>query len=237
MWYTHNFFQNLQDAQDELRQIAFDAGLSVGALLQGEVSEPVPCARWQRRCAAVLHVRSPCSAFLPLSRSLARSPLPDILPGYRLERAKAALIGISKLVPPRVWAAVYRALQNSWVIGRRMQRGTACLFDCGGGEDSMKHYAFCPRVACFCRARLGLVQLAPSKRLSSFLLLSPPFRDATASVHARRALALYCVYSAANAARHSLTPNAHASLDQFAREACAVHPGLAASVAAVWVSS
>ena len=236
-WYTHNFFQNLQDAQDVLRQIARDAGSNVGELLQGGASEPVPRTRWQRRCAAVLHVHSPCSAFLPLSRSLARFPLPDILPGYRLERAKAGLIGVSRLVPPRVWAAVYRALQNGWVTGRRMQRGAACLFACGGGEDSMTHYAFCPRVACFCRARLGLAQPAPSRRLSSFLLLSPPFRDATASVHARRALALYCVYSAANAARHGQTPNAHASLDQFAREACAVHPGLAASVSAVWVPS
>ena len=101
----------------------------------------------------------------------------------------------------------------------------------------MQHYAHCPRIARFSRSRLGLWQPAPSERLSSFLLLFPPFSEVTARVHARRALALYAVYAATSATRRGRTPDATASLDQFAGEAYAVHPGLAAAVAAARAGS
>ena len=150
--------------------------------------------------------------------------------------AVAMLSGLARLVPPRVWACISRALCNGWMTGRRMQRAAPCVFGCGAGEDSLEHYSCCGRVAAFGRRRLGLAQPPPAERLSSFLLLSPAFSEHTSHELARRALASYSVYAAANAARHGLTTDANEAMAQFAREACAAHAGLATVVASIWQS-
>jgi len=235
-WYHHNFFTNLDRAHGQLQQKATRARLTIAALMQRAAAEPPPREHWQRRCRVLLEDPSPIGAARHLSRCLSRLSMP-LLPGRRLERATRALRGLARLVPPRIWASSFRALCNGWNTSHRMQRRRSCVFGCPAAEDSLRHYAFCPRVADFSRTRLGLSPPPPPPdRLSSFLLLTPPFSEDTASELARRALASYAVYAAGNAARHGQTANAQEALAQFAREACASHAGLANIVAAVWNS-
>ncbi|CAK0794469.1 unnamed protein product [Prorocentrum cordatum] len=225
-WYQHNFFTNLDQAHGLLQQKATSAGLTTAELMQGAAAEPPPRKQWQKRCRVLLEDPSPTGAVRHLSRCLTRLSIP-LLPGRRLERATCALRGLARLVPPRVWASSFRALCNGLDTSHRMQRRLNCVFGCGAAEDSLRHYAFCPRVADFSRRRLGLLPPPPPDRLSSFIILTPPFRDDTASELARRALAAYAVYAAGNAARHGQTADAQETLVQYAREACASHAGLA----------
>lgn len=58
------------------------------------------------------------------------------------------LLALSKLVPPRVHAAVFHTLFNGWCTHRRMQRRRSptnkCVFHCcENAEDSIEHYCRC----------------------------------------------------------------------------------------------
>ncbi|CAK0837046.1 unnamed protein product, partial [Prorocentrum cordatum] len=234
-WHGQNFFTNLTNARGHLEHKAAAARVSVEALVQGDAPEPAPRSEWQKRCRIILADPRPQGAVRHLDRCLSRLQLP-VLRGRRLERATLALRGLAPLVPPRVWASVYRVMCNGWTTGRRMQRPAPCAFACGHGEDSVEHYIHCSRVAEFGRRQLALTAPPPGERLSHFLLLSPRFSEDTASAIARRALAVYCLYAASTAARHGATSNAWEAMWQYAREACAAHPRLASLVAAVWQS-
>ena len=58
---------------------------------------------------------------------------------------------LARITTPRIHAAVFRTLFNSWCTHRRFQRRRAgtnrCVFKCGpGAEDSLEHYCRCPIV-------------------------------------------------------------------------------------------
>ena len=97
----------------------------------------------------------------------------------------------------------------------------------------MHHYMHCPWSLNSGTLAWGWLSCPPLRGTRNVVLFAPGFPDASASIIARRALAVCCVYSAANAARHGTTAVALEALWQYAMEACAVHPGLAAIVAAV----
>ncbi len=53
---------------------------------------------------------------------------------------------LSKLVSPRIMAAVIHTMWNGWCTHRRFQvDNSVCLFGCGAAsnEDSIEHYVFC----------------------------------------------------------------------------------------------
>ena len=72
-------------------------------------------------------------------------------PGQYCRQIHRRLQALSKLVPPRVCAAVFKTLWNGWCTHRRFQRRlwdtNRCLFGCKGeAEDSLEHYCRCPIV-------------------------------------------------------------------------------------------
>ena len=78
------------------------------------------------------------------------------LPGHMTPLIHKHLLRLSKLVTPRVHAAVFKTLWNGWTSERRFQRrskpSNVCKFQCrestalGGPEDSIEHYCRCPVV-------------------------------------------------------------------------------------------
>ena len=145
-------------------------------------------------------------------------------------------MGIASLVHPRVWFAILNAICNGWTINFRFQRRRPCLFACGFGEDSLHHYAHCTVIADYAQRRLNLERPAAGNRLDCFLALSPCFCVSVASEVARRALCLFAVHSATNAARHGSIAGTAEALEQFAKEACASHAPLRRIVASEWTS-
>ena len=107
---------------------------------------------------------------------LARWDIP-VFPRVRVGRMLATAARLAPLAPPRVQAAVWKTRWNGWVTQRRMQSlRTArrrCIFRCAArAEDSIEHYACCPRVAQFARSELGLAAPAEHRRkLLNFLVL------------------------------------------------------------------
>ena len=51
--------------------------------------------------------------------------------------------GLSKLVAPRVAAAVFGLAWNRWCTARRFQQRSVCKLGCGRGSDSAEHYCGC----------------------------------------------------------------------------------------------
>jgi hypothetical protein len=90
------------------------------------------------------------------------------------------LIELGSQVPPRVQAAVFRTLWNSWVTERRFQRRRSvknvCVFKCSiTAEDSLEHYCRCPVVLRVGRSSLRIDYPPPGgpEHLDSQLLLGP----------------------------------------------------------------
>ena len=135
------------------------------------------------------------------------------LPGGEQEaaaRAVTTLQNLGPLVPPRVWAAVLRALWNGWVTARRWPEGPmagqTCIFGCQGQEDSIEHYACCPIVAGFAWRRLGLRTVpgaSATARLAEFLLLDVDPAQRPPVELTLSALRLAAVYKTHNWWRHA----------------------------------
>ena len=158
---------------------------------------------WQKRCKQLFRTPCPVLPLRHLRRELDRLDI-VVLPGHRPNRATAALQGLSRLVPSRVWFAVCQSLCNGWILKQR----EPCRFGCGIGGNSVAHYSFCPVIHAFAQSRLQLPRSTPKERMPNFLLLSPCFTDAIANELARRDLLLYGVQAVANVAgRHGRTSN------------------------------
>ena len=231
-WLSSNFFELLQRAEDSLQALASSSDTSVPLLLQGTSAEPVAKKDWQRRCRSVLSRVDDDVIPRHLRRKLDSFRM-SILPGHRVRRATLLLRGLARNVPPRVWFATLKALCDGWTTHARFQRRRPCLFGCGAGEDSLHHYAFCRVVGDFACRRLHLGMPAAEHRVETFLALSPIYSDAAACELARRALCLFAVHSATNAARHCTVSDPAEALGQFVREACAAHVPLSRILAAV----
>ena len=149
------------------------------------------------------------------------------------------MCGLAREVPPRVCAAVLRTLCNGWATARRFLRFQSsghCFLGCQNGADSIEHYAQCSHFADFCARHIGTPAAAPAQRLEVFLTLTPTFYPETAVIVVKRALALYAIYTAHAACRHSPMAPAAAreALVQRLREAVRGHPRAAAPLRAAW---
>ena len=87
----------------------------------------------------------------------------DVPPGILTRRIPRTFERLSKLVPPRVLAACWRTIWNGWCTDERFRNlerrwwTKPCVLKCSTtAEDSIKHYARCPRILDFGRRYLGL---------------------------------------------------------------------------------
>jgi hypothetical protein len=233
-WLDNNFISNLSKAALCLRNHATTQQVTVEVLLRGGSEESAPKEAWQRRITAML--RSPYNEYLQrhLRRRLDGWKI-DILPGHRVQRALEMLLGLSKLVSPRIWAATLRALCDGWTTHRRMQRSSPCLFGCGQGEDSIAHYSRCTMVARLMSSKLRLARQPPESRLAGFLLLEPCWRPGRESMLARRALGVYATFMASNRVRKGQAQNAEEVWMQYLKEGAASSQHLAAFLHEAWI--
>jgi len=121
------------------------------------------------------------------------------LPGHYMYSIHKVLLQISKEVPPRVHAAVYRTLFNGGCTSRRFQGSGKCLFMCGGGaKDSIEHYCRCPSTMRVARSYLRVDY--PSELALTLWLLNSGWL-AHADARMGLSLLIYGVYSAFNTLR------------------------------------
>ena len=121
----------------------------------------------------------------------------EVLPRVAADRAVRLLRRLPTLVPPRVWAAVYRSFMGAWCTASRIQRRGLCLFGCrdflGGALDRRGHYLTCPVLERFGRRRLRLrPPHNPADRTEAMLGISS-WQTSDDEV-ARRALLLAAAY-------------------------------------------
>ena len=135
---------------------------------------------------------------------LQRLMLPGI-PRIVASRVLRRLRSLSRLVPPRVHAAVLSTIWNRWCTLRRFQVVSqtrhSCLLGCISGEDSIEHSLRCPVLLEVARRRLNLY-LSGSDSWAAFFLASEGSGIDSESTLARLALLVYAVYRTTNAARN-----------------------------------
>ena len=130
----------------------------------------------------------------------------DVWPRVRATNGLAFLRALRTRVPPRAWAAVWRALWNGWPTHRRTQgrEGLAgCLFCCSDeAPDSLEHYASCQRVHAVAGQCLRLPRRAsPPARLAAFLGIDSHVREDT-DLAVRTAIQIAAVYRVHFLCRH-----------------------------------
>jgi hypothetical protein len=207
-WIENNFLYTLRRAETTLRAAETKMRTEV-SLLDGTGIEQQR-AGWQARAQSVIRDAHHTGALQAhLRKRLDRWHL-DILPGHRVARATVALKGLSCSAPPRISAAVLRALCNGWTTSRRFQGNGTCCFGCVQ-EDSIEHYAFCKVFHRLCFRHLGLPTPPAERRLADFLCLDPctvglqaslKGGDEKATVRTLRGLAVYCLHRTINAVRY-----------------------------------
>ena len=155
-------------------------------------------------------------------------------PRIRVANCLTFLQVLGTRVPPRVWAATWRALWNGWATSRRTQRREGlpgCMFRCSEyAQDSIEHYSSCVSLHAITSAELGLPRApTPGERLAAFLGLDFSARDRPDEA-VRRALRLAAVYRTHCLCRHCLLRRAPATAEamkQACREAVRGHRGAA----------
>ena len=188
---------------------------------------------WTREQSRRMHkcFQKTVMASLPAATCIALEPrikhklrhwrLPDF-PRVLVRRAIAFLQHLRGRVPPRIWAAVFRALWNAWPTRRRLQGHGGlqhCVFECAAdAQDSIEHYAYCRVLADLSLRELGLQRPAnPQQRLPDFLGLL----DAApgVEVQTRRAIRIAATYRIHCLACHSHLPTGRPAREAF-RQAC-----------------
>ena len=133
------------------------------------------------------------------------------------------LIELGSRVPPRVQAAVFRTLWNSWVTERRFQRRrtvkNVCVFKCSiTAEDSLEHYCRCPVVLRVGRNSLR-IDYPPQEGLNIWTLNS--YWVEREDIMCRLAILVYGTYTAFNSIKHkgiSDSQQAHECIVQSCRQ-------------------
>ena len=152
-----------------------------------------------------------------IRKKLTRWKLP--LPLFMLAtRAANRTERLSRLVAPRVMAAVFCTLCNGWCTRARFQQDGPCCLGCSGDAlDRIEHYAHYIFLKRLLRQRL---RLPPTTSMTLFLCLDKSGSD---EVPALRAMATYATYSAVNSFRNCTTyPTEHVVnnvLEQFVKSA------------------
>ena len=65
------------------------------------------------------------------------------------------IASLSKLVAPRVAAAVWGLAWNRWCTARRFQKQDKCYLGCGKGEEGIEHYMGCATARLLGKRKLG----------------------------------------------------------------------------------
>ena len=97
---------------------------------------------WQSGITKLIRIRTLGTSSIHLRRRLDRWDLVT-LPGHRVLRATEFLRLLGDTSSPRIQAAYLRTICNGWCTKRRFQNSGGCSFGCGGGEDSIEHFAHC----------------------------------------------------------------------------------------------
>ena len=126
-------------------------------------------------------------------------------PGQYSHQILRRLRSLTKLVTPRVCAAVFVTLWNGWCTHRRYQRrhwdSNTCLFGCGGGaEDALEHYCRCPSILRVANHTLKFTYAA--EEAMNIWTLNHPWLDSKDNLRAL-GLLIYGAFNAFNASRHS----------------------------------
>jgi len=151
------------------------------------------------------------------------------LPGHYMYSIHEHLHCISKELPPRVHAAVFRVLFNGWCTRRRFQHRDSihnvCAFGCGDtAEDSIEHYCRCPATMKVARSYLHLDY--PAEPALDIWLLSSSWLDIP-DTRMGISLLIYGVYNAFNTLRHgggSSQHQVHHLIVQHCKQGAFGHP-------------
>ena len=232
-WVASNFLFNLDAAALQVHALPRGAG---GMAIGGDNH----CKQgYQARISAALRPALEVDAQVHLRRRLDRWQV-SVLPGHRIQRFRAHMRRLGKLVAPRVQAAVLRTAMNGWSTARRFQGVALCCFGCPQGTDSIEHYAFCNELHALRARFLGLTRPQRDKQLEDFIGLG---LTTARSVHAPngehedqfesfRAIAVYTAFRIQAAVRHGAPRTDAPELFRgFLREATRGHPASARAVA------
>jgi hypothetical protein len=120
-------------------------------------------------------------------------------------RAHRHICHLTKLVPPRIHAAVLHTLFNGWTTHRRMQKRKAltnlCVFKCNAtAEDSIEHYCRCSVVQRIALRTLK-IEYVPEQALNLWSLSSKGLDNDSHLISI--AILQYGVYNAFNTLRNS----------------------------------
>jgi hypothetical protein len=209
VWIENNFIFTLHRAEGLLRTAENIMQTEFSLLDRGTAAEQQRIG-WQARAYRIIRDAHPSGALQAHLRKRLDRWCIDILPGHRVTRATAALAELSRTAPPKIFAAVLRAMCNGWVTSRRFQGNGTCCFGCVQ-EDSIEHYAFCKVFHRLSLRHLGLPTPPVERRLADFLCLDPCTAglqaslkggDEKATARTLRGIAVFCLHRTINAVRY-----------------------------------
>ena len=238
-WLNRQFLLQLDDTCQYLQRLGITEPQVVARVLNvpvGEVERPLrqEDARrvrhsFQRTVEALLPRPTLVQLEARFRHKLQRWQV-SLYPRHRVTRAQAFLSKLRGRVPPRVWAAAWRALWNGWATRRRMQGHgglLGCAFGCvADAPDSIEHYAHCRRLHAILGPELALPRRAtPEDRLAEFLGFHIT-ENTHPDVAVRVAVRLAAAYRVHCFCRHGVVARGHAAeeaLRQSCREAVRGH--------------
>ena len=154
---------------------------------------------WQRNATQILRSVPKGISTTRLRRCLERWKI-QVLHGHRVGRAMRVMVEVGRTSSPRVMAAYLRTICNGWCTKRRYQSHGLCAFDCGGGEDSLEHFARCPKVRSMIGACSEWQLTTGPAALDDFSIL----HEGAVNEMPRKADCLYALYRLHNGIRHGL---------------------------------
>jgi len=235
-WFRTGFVVNLAEAILESKAHGVDT-FSVLAKAVGSPNGPWTQPQWQQarnrfqKSAYKLLIKLPEAGIEErLRHKLDRWDTGDF-GRVKVARARKMLKWLGKEVPPRIWAAVWRALWNGWATRRRTQGRhglDACAFcDSEYGDDSLEHYAHCRPLHDCAGRQLRLTRPNDkARRVADFLMLcdAEPAQHRVANVaRAIRLAATYRVHCAAACGQVARGAAAVEGLSQAIKEVVAGH--------------
>lgn len=160
-------------------------------------------------------------------------------PNWTSNKCLDNMRALRRLVPPRVHSAVFSTVWNRWTTHRRMQKralaSTICLLKCSEtAEDSVEHYANCPRVR---EVGAHFLNLDPSRsvNLHTFVCCNPHIKDEDELT--ATALLIYAVYRATNYVRYERpipTDATYHAITQWVREGARGHNNAMSVLSSRW---
>ena len=210
-WLDDAFIMQLQRAQVGARAKGVDKRTIQNKILRHDEGpqdekERAKCRKgFQKTARSMLEEHNKANLEHTLRKKLQRWTT-GLFPRLLGPRMQHGLQIVGKHGTPRVAAALLRANMNGWVTERRMQirNGCGCGLGCAEAEDSIEHYACCPRVWDIARTRLRIQRPGqPEEDTRSFLGLD---RHTSINDRLKMALLTYGLYCYLNERRHKAIP-------------------------------